>query len=142
MIEQATGIVGWAEWLRTGGMVGALGLAVKFYLDSRKMKIAEEVSDREGWGVLIRNLRDEVARLAEAHKSCEEGMHALRAEREQERADREREMAALRREIDGMRRELAQRDAAIIATMGPDSAAGQSALRAATEQAHGRRKVE
>ncbi len=68
------------EWLRTGGTIGLLALAVKLYLDNRRLRLAEKSDDRQGYGALIETLTKDVAAVREQHRECEHEQRQLRLE--------------------------------------------------------------
>ena len=60
---------GWITALTSSGTFAAVAT---IWLKSRKLKIAENQDDRDGYGDVIRVLREEVARLGERERACEE----------------------------------------------------------------------
>lgn len=74
------------EWVRTGGMLGLLALSIKLYVDNRKLRLEESREDREGWGELIKLLREQVNRMEQELKEAAAKIKVLENERDSERA--------------------------------------------------------
>ncbi len=68
------------EWVRTGGTLGLLALAAKLFLDNRRLSLTKAKDDRDGYGVLITALQDDIARVREQHRQCEERLNKVEAE--------------------------------------------------------------
>ena len=98
------------EGARTAGTLGLLVLAVKLFVDNRKLKLAENKDDREGWGDLIKALRDDVQTVRRDHAECQQ------------------RLTAMERELDGMRKQMLAQSASLALRLTP---AGTNAANAA-----------
>lgn len=74
-------------WLNTATLVTLATIAMRLWLVSRKVRIAENKDDRDGYGVLITALQEDVksvrAALAieqEAHRTCEGRLNKIEGE--------------------------------------------------------------
>lgn len=66
-------------WIQSGASLGLLALCSKLYVDNRRLKIAENKDEREGWGQLIQLLEDRVSRLEKSEQECQRRLNeALR----------------------------------------------------------------
>lgn len=75
-------------WLTTGFIAGILGIAVKLYVDNRKLRLAEKARDqnfhleisadgRTNLQFIIDNLVRDITSQREAHDKCENRLSAL-----------------------------------------------------------------
>lgn len=66
-------------WVQSGASIGLLALCSKLYVDNRKLRLEEKKVDldenkdeRDGYGQLIKALRDDVADVREQLKICKD----------------------------------------------------------------------
>ena len=98
------------EGARTAGTLGLLALAVKLFVDNRKLKLAENKDDREGWGDLIKALREDVGNVRREHAACQDRLNAMQ------------------KEIDGLHRQILAQSSSLALRLTP---AGTNAASAA-----------
>lgn len=74
-------------WVNTATLLGMAGLIFRFWTENRRLRMAENKDDREGYGVLIaalqgdvKNVRDALAVEQEAHRTCEMRLNKIEGE--------------------------------------------------------------
>lgn len=67
-------------WVSTTALLGLLGIAYRLYVENRKLRMAENKDDREGYGVLIKALQEDIALVRAQHRQCEERLAKIEGE--------------------------------------------------------------
>ena len=78
------GLYGFLEvlrpWVSTGALLGLFGLAFKLHVENRRLRIAENKDDREGYGVLIKALQEDIIAVRAEHRRCEDRLSKIEGE--------------------------------------------------------------
>jgi hypothetical protein len=67
-------------WISTGALLGLLTLAYRLHVENRRLRIAENKDDREGYGVLIKALQDDIIAVRAEHRRCEDRLSKIEGE--------------------------------------------------------------
>jgi hypothetical protein len=67
-------------WISTGALLGLLELARRLWVQNRQLRMAENKDDREGYGVLIRALQEDIVAVRAEHRRCEDRLSKIEGE--------------------------------------------------------------
>lgn len=67
-------------WISTGALLGLLELARRLWAQNRQLRLAENKDDRDGYGVLIKALQDDVIAVRAEHRKCEDRLSKIEGE--------------------------------------------------------------
>lgn len=66
------GISNVLPYLETSGLLILVVIAARLYIENRRLRLQERADDRDGYGVLIKALQDDVLHVRREHRECQE----------------------------------------------------------------------
>jgi hypothetical protein len=67
-------------WASTAGILALCEFARRLWVQNRQLKMAENKDDRDGYGVLIKALQDDIMQVRAEHRRCEERLSKIEGE--------------------------------------------------------------
>lgn len=67
-------------WASTAGILALCEFARRLWVQNRQLRMAENKDDRDGYGVLIKALQDDIMQVRAEHRRCEERLSKIEGE--------------------------------------------------------------